>query len=232
MGRRRQRAASDQRRECAPENTQPALTSPSTEVAAVAPPADSGWITTAVQRMVSFFGGGHARRSSEVVTDRRQGRGKVGGKGARTGRTGNQAWMFQSVRRKKNTTASSTSSATGTATPMPTSGGQNTSSPQPRRQAVMVGGELVSGFLVDLHAEYCEKSSLSGQIVCHYCYFQNYVTKNLSAREIVLHWHTNHPKADRIQCNQEDCRVIVSSPRELELHVHFSHVQPTGWWLE
>uniref|UniRef100_A0A0E0MGL8 Uncharacterized protein n=1 Tax=Oryza punctata TaxID=4537 RepID=A0A0E0MGL8_ORYPU len=171
MGRRRQRAASDQRRECAPENTQPALTSPSTEVAAVAPPADSGWITTAVQRMVSFFGGGHARRSSEVVTDRRQGRGKVGGKGARTGRTGNQAWMLKSDHRKKDTKASSTTSTN--------TGGQNTSSPQPRRQAVaqrqhrVVNGEEVPFEVEDQYIDYCrESSTIVHKTICHICFFQ------------------------------------------------------------
>lgn len=168
MGRRRrQRAASDQRRECAPEAPQPAVTSPSTEVATVAPPTDSGWITTAVERMMSFFGGGHARRSSEVAPTPAHGKGtttgrtglahgKAGGKGATTNRTGNQAWIH--LPQKKHT---------------PPAPPQAPPQPQAQRQHRVVNGEEVPFEVEDQYIHYCRESrTIVHKTICHICFFQ------------------------------------------------------------
>ncbi|KAF2941031.1 hypothetical protein DAI22_03g318300 [Oryza sativa Japonica Group] len=179
---------------------------------------------------MSFFGGGHARRSSEVAPTPAHGKGtttgrtglahgKAGGKGATTNRTGNQAWIH--LPQKKHT---------------PPAPPQAPPQPQAQRQHRVVNGEEVPFEVEDQYIHYCRESrTIVHKTICHICFFQeqNFTGSNrVSGSQMLLHCHMKHSKFPLVPCEAEDCRIYVTTARDLQLHNYFCHTLPAGWWEE
>ncbi|CAL5076596.1 unnamed protein product [Urochloa decumbens] len=107
-----------------------------------------------------------------------------------------------------------------------------------KREPYMVDGQEVPEDQLSKYKEYCRMSARQPETVtfCHMCYFHWQRSDNgvFPANKEMTHYasHKDEFKGLMQSCRVKGCRVRVGSLRELQLHVHFCHIKPTGWWAQ
>ncbi|CAN6209611.1 unnamed protein product [Urochloa humidicola] len=99
----------------------------------------------------------------------------------------------------------------------------------------MVEGLAVPKWLKSQYKEYCRQSARQPETVtfCHMCFFHRQRAHNciFPAKKEMMHYASHEDEGPMEPCPVEDCRVRVGpDPRERQLHIHFCHIKPAGWW--
>ncbi|KAK3135717.1 hypothetical protein QOZ80_5BG0422550 [Eleusine coracana subsp. coracana] len=96
-----------------------------------------------------------------------------------------------------------------------------------------VNGCTVSDEELAIYAMYCQDSLKYRQkIICHMCVFDEkyrYCENKFSPTEMLKHCWDVHKKVG-LECKHSECRVRVSTEKELIFHYEFCHRLDSGWW--
>nr|TKW31010.1 hypothetical protein SEVIR_2G077300v2 [Setaria viridis] len=82
------------------------------------------------------------------------------------------------------------------------------------------------------YKEYCRARAGYPENVtfCHICFFDKLKYDGGKFPDSKSFLHYSKHEGSHLFCPWKKCLVRVSTHRERQLHIHFCHVEPAGWW--